>query len=159
MAYIANKPVRFDRDYKIGEVIPEDVIAPGMTRKLMEMGRILRVDLPRSGVPEENRRPPQNGPQEGAENGPDSDSVIGNTDTQPDDESPQEGAENDPDSDSVIGNTDTQPDDESPQEGAENGPDGGDTGAPASGEFICEVCGRAFSSQQALAAHSRSHKE
>ncbi len=133
MAYIANKPVRFDRDYKIGEVIPEDVIAPGMTRKLMEMGRILRVDLPRSGVPEENRRPPQNGPQEGAENGPDSDSVIGNTDTQPDDESPQEGAE--------------------------NGPDGGDTGAPASGEFICEVCGRAFSSQQALAAHSRSHKE
>lgn len=133
MAYIANKPVRFDRDYKIGEVIPEDVIAPGMTRKLMEMGRILRVDLPHGGVPEENRRQPQNDPQEATENGPDNDSGAGDTDTQPDSESPQEGAENDP--------------------------DGGDTGAPASGEFICEVCGRAFSSQQALAAHSRSHKE
>ena len=38
MAYIANKPVRFDRDYKVGEIIPDEVIAPGMTRKLVEMG-------------------------------------------------------------------------------------------------------------------------
>lgn len=108
MAYIANKPVRFDRDYRIGEVIPEGVIAPGMARKLAEMGRILCVDLPHGGVPEENRRQPQNDPQEDAENGFD---------------------------------------------GREN------IGVPVNGEFICEMCGRAFSSQQALAAHSRSHKE
>ncbi len=49
MAYIANKPVRFDRDYKVGEVIPDAVISSGMTRKLMEMGRILHVDLPAPG--------------------------------------------------------------------------------------------------------------
>ena len=49
MAYIANKPVRFDRDYKVGEIIPDDVIAPSMTRKLVEMGRILCVDLPAPG--------------------------------------------------------------------------------------------------------------
>ena len=49
MAYIANKPVRFDRDYKVGEVIPDTVISSGMTRKLMEMGRILHVDLPAPG--------------------------------------------------------------------------------------------------------------
>lgn len=140
MAYIANKPVRFDRDYKIGEVIPEDVIAPGMTRKLMEMGRILRVDLPHGGVPEENRRQPQNDPQEATENGPDNDSGAGDTDTQPDSESPQDGSE-------------------SGGDGHEDAPDGEDTDIHASGEFICEVCGRAFSSQQALAAHSRSHKE
>ena len=29
MAYIANKPVRFDRDYKVGEVIPDAVISSG----------------------------------------------------------------------------------------------------------------------------------
>ena len=26
MAYIVNKPVRFDRDYAIGEIIPEELI-------------------------------------------------------------------------------------------------------------------------------------
>lgn len=134
MAYIANKPVRFDRDYRIGEVIPEGVIASGMARKLAEMGRILCVDLPHGGVPEENRRQPQNDPQEEAENGPDNDSGAGDTDTQPDGESPQEEAENGFD-------------------GREN------IGVPVNGAFICEMCGRAFNSQQALAAHSRSHKE
>ena len=29
-AYIANKPVRFDRNYKVGEVIPDGVISPQM---------------------------------------------------------------------------------------------------------------------------------
>ena len=114
MAYIANKPVRFDRDYKVGEIIPDAVIAPSMTRKLVEMGRILHVDLPQSGGAEETSGQQQNDPQDGAESGPD---------------------------------------------GAENDPTGEDTGVPTSGEFVCEVCGRAFKTQNALAAHSRSHKD
>ena len=102
MAYIANKPVRFDRDYKVGEIIPDEVIAPGMTRKLVEMGRILHIDLPQSGGADETSGEQQNDPQDGAE-------------------------------------------------GAEETASGG--------EFVCEVCGRAFKSQNALAAHSRSHKD
>ncbi len=45
-AYIANRPVRFDKNYKVGEIIPENVIEPHMTKKLVEMGRILCVDIP-----------------------------------------------------------------------------------------------------------------
>ncbi len=140
MAYIANKPVRFDRDYKVGEIIPDAVIAPSMTRKLVEMGRILHVDLPQSGGAEETSGQQQNDPQDGAENAPDGDSGEGDINTQPDGESPQDGAESGPD-------------------GAENDPTGEDTGVPTSGEFVCEVCGRAFKTQNALAAHSRSHKD
>lgn len=109
MAYIANRPVRFDRDYKIGEVIPDGVIAPGMARKLADMGRIVRVDLPQGDTA---------GTQNSAETSP-------------------EGTE-----------------------AAPNGPgeDGGDMDAAAE-TFICEECGRTFKSQNALAAHSRSHKD
>ena len=32
-AYIANRPVRFDRNYNVGEIIPAEVIAPQMRRK------------------------------------------------------------------------------------------------------------------------------
>ncbi len=45
-AYIANRPVRFDRNYNVGEIIPAEVIAPQMRRKLAEMGRIVCVDMP-----------------------------------------------------------------------------------------------------------------
>ncbi len=89
--YIANKPVRFDKNYNIGEIIPTEVIDPKMTRKLTEMGRIIYTDIP-------------------------------DTDTQ--------NISNDEDIDT-----------------------------PAAKEFICEVCGKTFKSQNALAAHSRSHKD
>ena len=46
MAFIANKPVRFDQDYRVGEVIPQEVIEPKMVRKLIEMGKIIEIDLP-----------------------------------------------------------------------------------------------------------------
>lgn len=49
MAYIANKPIRFDRDYHIGEIIPETVIDPMMARKLTDMGKIICVTLPTDG--------------------------------------------------------------------------------------------------------------
>mgnify|MGYP003571248488 CR=1 FL=1 len=45
MAYIANRPVRFDRDYRIGEIVPDAVIDPGMTRKLLDMGKIILTDI------------------------------------------------------------------------------------------------------------------
>lgn len=138
MAYIATKPVRFGRDYRVGEMIPEGVIAPSMTRKLVEMGRILHIDLP--GGADETSGEQQNDPQDGAESAPDSDSDGEGINTQPDGEPPQDGAE------SGAG-------------GAEDEASGEDTDVPTSREFVCEVCGRAFKSQNALAAHSRSHKE
>ena len=49
-AFVANKPVRFDRDYFIGEVIPEAVIEPSMVRRLMNTGRILCTSLPEEGA-------------------------------------------------------------------------------------------------------------
>ena len=45
MAYIATKPVRFDRDYAIGEIIPDEVIDPSMTIQLSQMGKILKTDI------------------------------------------------------------------------------------------------------------------
>lgn len=80
--FIANRPVRFDRNYKIGEVVPDSVVTPGMGRKLVEMGRLLHVELPDA-----------------------------------------------------------------------------DTGEGEAGAFACAVCGRTFATQNALAAHSRAHKE
>ena len=160
MAYIANKPVRFDRDYKVGEVIPDAVIAPGMTRKLMEMGRILRVDLPApGGNAGDSLSPAPEDTQGGAEN-------EGGTITPKEAEAPTEGAESVPGGDTDAGEATTRLDGETPQEGAEDAPGGAqdapageDMNVPAGGEFVCEVCGRAFNSQQALAAHSRSHKD
>ena len=40
MAYIATKPVRFDRPYSIGENIPDAVVDPARAPKLQEMGLI-----------------------------------------------------------------------------------------------------------------------
>lgn len=53
MTYIANRPVRFDRNYAIGEKIPDGVIDPKMTAKLIGMGRIIRIydDAPEAGKP------------------------------------------------------------------------------------------------------------
>ncbi len=45
MSYIAIKPVRFDKDYAIGEIIPDDVIDPAMINRLSEMGRIVKTDI------------------------------------------------------------------------------------------------------------------
>lgn len=50
MAYIANKPVRFDRDYAIGEIIPDRVVDKSMSLKLVGMGRIIHIADP---APEE----------------------------------------------------------------------------------------------------------
>lgn len=46
MAYIANKPVRFDKDYSIGEIVPDEVIDPKMKKRLIDWGKIIQVKLP-----------------------------------------------------------------------------------------------------------------
>lgn len=40
MAYIAAKPVRFDRPYSIGEIIPDAVVDPARAPRLRAMGLI-----------------------------------------------------------------------------------------------------------------------
>ncbi len=135
MAYISNKPVRFDRNYAVGDVIPDEVIDPKMTRKLVEMGRIISVDLPTTGGSAENAPvSPLDGAGSGAEG-------EGGTNTQGEEEAP---AEDD---------GDDEPDPEDNQLTAADLING------TAGEFICKVCGRAFQSPQGLAAHSRSHKD
>jgi hypothetical protein len=46
MAYIAVKPARFDKDYAIGELIPDGVIEAGMEGRLIGWGKIQKAGLP-----------------------------------------------------------------------------------------------------------------
>lgn len=191
-AYIANKPVRFDRNYKVGEVIPDGVISPQMGRRLIEMGRILCVDIPDTGGGTE---PPQGG-AEPSTDGTNNESEVnpqGETETlQKDAEQPQEGADGEGEVNTASGTGSAGDGESDPQSGAEKPQDGleeadkvnsqGETSDAAEGEsdgaegatgeltaadlingtvgeFVCEVCGRKFQSQQGLAAHSRSHRE
>lgn len=43
MAYIALKPIRFDRNYAISEIIPEGVVDPAMAKKHIDGGRIAHI--------------------------------------------------------------------------------------------------------------------
>lgn len=43
MAYIALKPVRFSKDYAIGEIIPEKDVNPSMAKNLIGWGKIAAV--------------------------------------------------------------------------------------------------------------------
>lgn len=42
MSYIALKPCKFDKAYKIDEVIPDEVIDPNMVYKLIKCGLIMQ---------------------------------------------------------------------------------------------------------------------
>lgn len=44
--YIALKPIRFDKDYCVGEPIPDKVVDPKMEATLIKRGRIAKVDEP-----------------------------------------------------------------------------------------------------------------
>ncbi|MDR3148626.1 MAG: C2H2-type zinc finger protein [Oscillospiraceae bacterium] len=46
MAYVANKPVRFDKTYAIGEIIPDGVIDPKMEKRLLDWGKITKLAEP-----------------------------------------------------------------------------------------------------------------
>lgn len=133
MAYIANRPVRFDRNYAVGEIIPEEVIEPKMIRKLQDMGRILHVDLPdgAGSAGEAHDDASADGAEDAQEGAGAAESTEG-TDTQ---------------ADAVTGQ-------DEPQEGADGAED-----AQGKGEFVCQVCGKAFGTQNGLSAHARIHKE
>ena len=47
---IAVRPVRFDRDYHIGETIPSIAVNPKSVKRLIETGRIQRIDERDSGA-------------------------------------------------------------------------------------------------------------
>lgn len=169
-AYIANKPVRFDRNYKVGEVIPDGVISPQMGRRLIEMGRILCVDLPDAPPgaepQQEDTQPPTGGGQvqsevnsQGETTTPQGSAGDGDSDPQSGAEKPQDGEE-DTDKENAQGEAaDAAEGNSDGAEGATGGLTAADLINGTGGEFVCEVCGRTFQSQQGLAAHSRSHRE
>ncbi len=74
MAYIASAPVRFDRDYKIGEIIPPEAVDPKRVNNLIRMGKIIAADIPAAKPKQET-----NG-TDGSKSGPDN---------SPEDEGPQ----------------------------------------------------------------------
>lgn len=43
MSYVATKPVKFRKQYYIGDIIPEDEILPQSEQRLIDMGLIVRV--------------------------------------------------------------------------------------------------------------------
>lgn len=139
MAYIANRPVRFDRNYKVGEVISPEVIEPKMVRKLMDMGRILCVDiLDKDTNPKEDIN---------SEKSIDSKNPIGG-------EPVLEGDPDVPGSDivQISGSNDI-------EAAAFDVPNSNNSEPAAPERFTCKVCGKTFKSQNALSAHFRSHKD
>ena len=54
MAYIAEKPVRFDRSYNIGETIPDNVVDPARAPQLLAMGLIRPIAQETEASPTEN---------------------------------------------------------------------------------------------------------
>lgn len=131
MAYIASRPVRFDRDYAIGEIIPESVIDPGMTSKLEGMGKISKIELPGENDKAEDT---QNTPQSGAELTTDGGEASEGTNI------PSE-TENTPTGEIEADTEDTKEEEPEPE------------------EFKCEKCGKKFKTANALSAHSRTHKK
>lgn len=69
--YIANRPVRFDRNYAIGEIIPDNVIDPKEATRLINTGRIIRFADPAQEKPTEKE------PEKPRENPGSSETVSG----------------------------------------------------------------------------------
>lgn len=164
MAYIANKPVRFDRNYKVGEIIPPEVIEPKMIRKLMDMGRIVCVNLPtdRAGHDSENTGETSESSQESAQDTPDGmESTEGinrdNEKTEQDGQitPPEQQCESEDSVEFMNQPQESVPDGE---EATDQAQESAQDAAEKDGEFICSVCGKKFGSKNALSAHSRSHK-
>ena len=104
-----------------------------MIRKLQDMGRILHVNLPDgTGNAEETHDDTSANGAEDAQEGAGAAESTEGEDTQ---------------ADAVTAQNE-------PQEGADGAED-----AQGKGEFVCQVCGKAFSTQNGLSAHARIHKE
>ena len=152
MAYIANRPVRFDRNYKVGEVIPPEVIEPKMVRKLIDMGRILCVDILDKDT---NTKEDIN-----SETSIDSENPIGG-------EPVSEGDPDVPGSDivliSCINDIEAAAfealNNNNSEAAAFDVPNSNNSEPAVPERFTCKVCGKTFKSQNALSAHFRSHKD
>lgn len=76
MAYIASAPVRFDRDYKIGEIIPPEAIDSKRVNNLIRMGKIISADIPKPKHETDGTDGPKSGPDDSPEDeGPQADSA------------------------------------------------------------------------------------
>ena len=76
MAYIASAPVRFDRDYKIGEIIPPEAIDSKRVNNLIRMGKIISADIPKPKQEAAGTDGPKSGPDDSPEDeGPQADSA------------------------------------------------------------------------------------
>lgn len=166
MAYIANKPVRFDRNYRVGEIIPPEVIEPKMICKLMDMGRIVSVTLLADKADHAPDAPENTGktfelPQESAQDASDgSESTDG---INPDGEEKGRGGQNMPpvqQSESEYDAEFMNPPQESvleDEKAASQAQESARDVQVKDGEFVCSVCGKSFGSKNALSAHSRIH--
>lgn len=167
MAYIANKPVRFDRNYRVGEIIPPEVIEPKMIRKLMDMGRIVSVNLPVDKadhvlVAPENTDKTSELPQESAQDASDGSESTDGINIPDGKEKEQDGqnmppvqqSESEDDAEFMNQPQGSVLEDEKAasqaQESAQDVP-------VKDGEFVCSICGKSFGSKNALSAHSRIH--
>ena len=156
MAYIANKPIRFDRDYHIGEIIPETVIDPMMARKLTDMGKIICVTLPTDGGAEAT--PDSAGQPTGGAESTDGTNTQGDAEnaTEGQNEAAEDGTEAVAEGAEATSTAEATPDSAGQPTGGAESTDGTAEGAQ---EFKCDICGRAFGSANALSAHSRVHKQ
>lgn len=135
MAYIANRPVRFDKDYAVGEIIPETVIDPGMISKLEGMGKISKVTLPGEKTETDTA---QNTPQSGADLTADGGEEDKGT--------------NMPTEIETVSTAKIEGENATEEKAVEET-------EKETEEFKCEKCGKKFKTANALSAHSRSHKK
>lgn len=141
--YVAAKPVRFDRDYAVGEIIPEEVVTPSAAKRLVKLGRIAEV-----------------GSESKAE-------VVVKCDcfetcvglfeyilgVEYDDETPDvderieacKAAYEDSGDDESDGTSDDEPQNPPPE--------------TSGGEFICPVCEKPFANKAGLASHMKTHPD
>lgn len=78
MAYIALKPIHFNRFYAVSEIIPNNVVDPKMAKRHIEWGNIAM-------VPDNNQNPNGNAanPENAAETGETADKDAGNQGGEP----------------------------------------------------------------------------
>jgi hypothetical protein len=55
--FIAAKPVRFGKNYGVGEIIPESVVDPRAIARLIGWGKIQRVTMPDKEIEDAERTP------------------------------------------------------------------------------------------------------
>jgi hypothetical protein len=168
-AYIATKPVRFDRDYAVGEIIPANVVYPKMAKRLIEWGKIQRMTIPEPRPPDDtpppeaprpppdDTPPPENAdafgggesePPEIAEETPrDAQNDTDGTNPRVSAETPREAQEND------LGAAQSAPPAEPPANVSEN------ASAADTPDMTCAVCGKVCGSKTALIQHMKTHNK